>query len=184
MNTLQPAMTPYLKRMVEENYLLTREAQVLQRLPSELHEKAIELSEAQRVPTMEKIVSDLLNPVENTPTTKPFRMGIVGMMLVAGFLGIFLGVVLPPNTTLAPPTHVTAQMSGSEGWTLSWAKSPQAHHYQVYVGDNKIWLPPTADRVHFPTLPALPWRCYVTVGDAEGKESPPSEVVLSPRQNP
>lgn len=62
MNETTTPLSPYLEQMVKENYLLTKEAQAVNRLPDDLQEKAVELSEDLRVQAMEKIVSDLLNP--------------------------------------------------------------------------------------------------------------------------
>ncbi len=72
MNTITTTLSLYLEQMVEENYLLTKEAQAANRLPEDLQEKAVELSEAQRVLAMEKIVSDLLNPkTMQQPASEP-----------------------------------------------------------------------------------------------------------------
>lgn len=94
MNTIHKPLTPYLERLLDENYLLAREAQAVNRLPEALHERAVELSEAQRILAMEKIVSDLLNPMPlpaPTPSTPENLPSFFTLMIIVSIGGVVLG---------------------------------------------------------------------------------------------
>ena len=69
MSVTKLTMSPYVQQLVKENYLLTQEGLAVSRLPDDLQEKAVELSEAQRVQAMETIVSNLLNPQGSPSST-------------------------------------------------------------------------------------------------------------------
>jgi hypothetical protein len=75
MNRTTTPLSVYLRQMVKDNYLLTEEARVAARLPKELQEQAVELSETLRVQNMEHIVSDLLNPKPAPAAPRPLAIG-------------------------------------------------------------------------------------------------------------
>jgi hypothetical protein len=88
MSRTSTPLSPYLESLLEENLLLAPEAEAAARLPEELQEKAVELSEALRPPNMEKIVSDLLNPKEVAPPAKHQKPS--GADIVVGTLFLIL----------------------------------------------------------------------------------------------
>jgi len=96
MNETTASLSTYLRQMVKENYLLADEARMVARLPEALQEEAVERSEALRVPAMEKIVSDLLNPKPRRETTSLERaIGDVAAFAINGLIayGCFRGLI-------------------------------------------------------------------------------------------
>jgi hypothetical protein len=178
-------MSTYLQELIKENLLLMPEAQAAARLPEELQEKAVELSEALRPPNMEKIVSDLLNPKDTAPHAEPQKPtradAVIGVLFLILMAAVFFSGMRDVGNALwggaASIGKLAMAVFESERYWLSLEETPISYLLPAPIIDKAVYVAPHKVLLHWKSVgQGCTYRIYRTYG--KNRDVPLNEMGL------